>query len=206
MSPLVVWSVAALLYMGFRLWYDGLRRPMTAGEIDAFIEEARETSTAEVNDLAALRRFLEADDGREFAMLNLVRLHPEQVAHPETGRATPAADLLRGYLSDFMPTLLRRGGVPLLQARKIGPYVDAWGTEPDPGWTLVGLMRYRSRRDMMRLVTDARFLAGHSLKIAALPNTFSFPTRPSPVGFVGPRVWVAMLLALIAALAQVALS
>ena len=54
-------------------------------------------------------------------MLNLVKLQPEPVPHPETGVPTPARDLLRGYLADFLPTLLRRGGVPLLQAPKIGP-------------------------------------------------------------------------------------
>jgi hypothetical protein len=205
MNGLIIWGVAALAYLAFRLWYDGLRRPLTAQEIDDFLKEASQTSTGSVNDLTALRRFLEEDDGREFAMINLVKLNPEPVPHPQTGEPTPARELVQGYLSDFMPTLLRRGGVPLFQGRKIGPYIDAWGSEPDPGWTLVGSMRYRSRRDLMRLATDPRFLGGHGLKIAALPSTFSFPTRPVPIAFVGPRIWVALTLALGAALTQLAL-
>ena len=68
-----------------------------------------------------------------------------------------------------------------------------------PGWTLVGYMRYRSRRDLMKLTSDPRFQNGHAYKHAAISMTSSFPTRPQPIGFVGPRVWVALVLALAAA-------
>ena len=54
--------------------------------------------------------------------------------------------------------------------------MDSWNTPPDPGWTLVGLMRYRSRRDMMKLAVYPRFLGGHVFKFAAITATFSFPS------------------------------
>ena len=205
MSPLAIWGAAALLYLGFRVWYDGLRRrPLTTAEIDAFMEQAQDGTFRRASDLAELRRFLEEDDGREFVMLNLVKLHAEPVPHPDTGRPTKARALLRAYISDFLPTLLRRGGVPLLQASKIGPYVDSWGVEPDPDWTMVGYMRYRSRRDMISLAVDPRFQGGHGYKFAAIPTTFSFPTQKTGGLLVGPRIWVALVLALGAALAQLA--
>ncbi len=206
MSPFAIWGAAALLYAGFRAWYDNWRGPLRKDEVEMYMLRLEGTSTAEVNDVDEMRRFLEEDDGREFVMLNLVRLHPKPIPHPETGAPTRARDLLRGYLSGFMPTLLRHGGVPLMQARKIGPYVDAWGSEPDPGWTIVGYMRYRSRRDMISLATDPRFMKSHPLKIAAIPNTFSFPTRPGGGLYLGPRIWLALLLALVAALVQLAAS
>lgn len=206
MSALMIWLGAAILYGAFRAWYDNWRGPLRAEEIDAYLERARDTSMDEVNDLAVIRKFLEDDDGKEFVMLNLVRLHPKPVPHPETGELTRARTLLQGYMAGFMPTLLRHGGIPLLQARKVGPYIDAWGAEPDPGWTLVGYMRYRSRRDMIQLATDPRFVGSHGFKIAAISNTFSFPTQYRPGGFIGPRVWVAGALALIAALAHLAIA
>jgi len=43
-----------------------------------------------------------------------------------------------------------------------------------------------------------------SFKIAAMPNTFSFPTQPMLSLYAGPRVWVALVLALIAALVHLA--
>jgi len=200
----LVWGVAALVYLGFRAWYDNWRGPLRPDEIEACLRRLEGTSTAEVNELPALRRFLEEDDGREFVMLNLVRLTREPVTDPESGEPVRATKLLRRYMSGFLPTLLLHGGVPLLQARKVGPYVDAWGTEADPGWTLVGCMRYRSRRDMVSLVTDPRFLDSHAFKIAALTHTFSFPTQVGGGAFLGPRVWVALTLALAAALTQLA--
>ena len=200
MSPEWIWLAAAVVYAAFRAWYDNWRGPIRPDEIEAYLARVEGTSTGEVNDVAVLRRFLEKDDGREFVMLNLVRLAPEPVSHPTTGEPTSAGSLIRAYMGGFLPTLLRHGGVPLLQARKIGPYVDAWGVEPDPGWTIVGCMRYRSRRDMIELVTESRFLATHGFKIAALPNTLSFPTRYELSGFLGPRIWIALVLALMAAL------
>jgi hypothetical protein len=206
MSGFVIWGGALLVYLGFRAWYDGLRRrPLTAAEIDAFMEQAAVGRLGETSSLDEIRDFLEADDGEEFVMLNLVKLHPEPVPHPDTGVATPARAIVQEYMSSFLPTLLENGGVPLLQARKVGPYVDSWDVEPDPDWTLVGYMRYRSRRDLMKLVADPRFQGGHGYKFAAIAKTLSFPTRPTPIGFMGPRVWVALVLALGAALLQLIL-
>ena len=137
--------------------------------------------------------------------MNLIKRYPEPVADPDTGEPKPAGQIVQGYMADFLPTLLRTGGVPLMQARKTGPYIDSWGIPEDPGWTLVGYMRYRSRRDLMKLTSDPRFQKGHAYKHAAISMTSSFPTRPQPIGFVGPRVWVALVLALAAALLQLAI-
>lgn len=206
MSAIWIWGGAAALYAAFRLWYDGWRRPLRPDEVESFLAALAGTPGAALNDLAVLRRFLSEDDGREFVMLNLVRLAPGDVAHPVSGAPTPAKRLMREYVAGFLPTLLKRGGVPALQARKIGGYVDAWNTAPDPGWTIVGLMRYRSRRDMAKLATDPRFVAAHPFKAAAIPVTFSFPTALGPGLLMGPRVWVGLALALAAALLQLALS
>jgi hypothetical protein len=205
MGALSIWLVALLTYAGFRLWYDGWRGKLRKDEIDRYIEALRATPGAEVNDLGTLRRFFEADDGREFYMLNLVKIAPGEVPHPKTGAPTRAGALMREYIRGLMPVLLRRGGHPALQAAKVGGYIDAWNVPPDPGWSFVGLMRYRSRRDMAEMATDPRFTDAHPFKLAAIPVTASFPTRPSFVLVLGPRIWVALVLALLAALLQLAL-
>jgi hypothetical protein len=205
-SALWIWLGAAGLYAVFRLWYDSWRGPLRPEEVEPLLAALRETPGAALNDLDTLRRFLESDDGREFIMLNLVRVAPGEVPHPTTGVPTPAARLLREYIAGFLPALLRRGGHPALQARKVGGYVDAWNVAPDPGWSFVGMMRYRSRRDMMKLAVDPRFTAAHPMKAAALPVTFSFPTALGPGLLLGPRVWLALVLALGAALLQIAVT
>lgn len=206
MSALWIWLVAALLYAAFRAWYDNWRGPLRPEEVERFVAGFAGTPGAGLNDLDTLRRFLEADDGREFFMLNLVRLSPTSVPHPKTGVPAPAAALLREYIRGFLPVLVRHAGHPALQAAKIGGYVDAWNVPADPGWSFVGVMRYRSRRDMAELVLDPRFTAAHPFKLAAIPVTASFPTAPRVALLLGPRIWLGLALALVAALLQLVLT
>lgn len=200
-----IWIAVLLLYLLFRGWYDNWRGALTPREIEAFMEKARASGADELNDLGIIRKFLEEDDGREFVMLNLVRVAPGLVPDPVTGTPTEGGKLLSRYTNPFMRKLFLRGGHPALAARKIGGYVDAWHVPPDPGWTIMGYMRYRSRRDLMKLASDPQFRALHQFKVAGTAETFSFPTRPIIRLFVGPRVWVALVLALAAALAHIAI-
>jgi hypothetical protein len=204
MSGLWIWLGAAVGYLAFRAWYDNWRGPLRAEEVEAAVERMKALGFTDTNELETIRTFLENDDGREFIMLNLVRLNPAPAPHPESGELTSAGKLLRAYLRTFLPQLLRRAGHPLLQARKVGGYVDTWNVEPDPGWSFIGYMRYRSRRDMIELVATPSFVAAHPFKAAALPNTFSFPTQPVISLYAGPRLWVALVLALVAALVHLA--
>ena len=137
-------------------------------------------------------------------MLNLVKAEMGEVDDPKTGKRIRGIELLKRYSERFMPVLLGRGGHPGMVGRKVGGYVDAWNTAPDPGWTIFGLMRYRSRRDMMRLAADPTFIAAHPEKILGTPVTFSFPTKRMVSLYLGPRVTVLLILALIAALVHLA--
>lgn len=205
MSALWIWGAAALLYALFSVWYVGLRGPLSRDEIDAYLEALRSrVAEPDPQRLAAVRAFLESDDGREFHMLNLIRLHEDPVKDPETGGLRPAPDVLGVYTRHFMPRLFLRAGHPAFLGRAAGGYVESWGVEPDPGWSMGALVRYRSRRDMMELATDPRFDPAHAFKIAAMSHTLAFPVAPGAV-ILGPRVWVALLLSLLAALCHLAL-
>ena len=202
------WPFAAALaaYLLFRLWYDGWRGPLTAAEIEAGMAAIAARGGSGGTDRAQFRAFLEADDGREFVMLNLVKVTPGLVAHPETGEPVPGRAMLDHYSRHFIRRLVLRGGHPAIVARKVGPYVDAWGdVQPDPGWSIVGFMRYRSRRDLLALAADPSFGSVHAYKALGTRETFSFPTQPVLKLFAGPRLWVGLLLALLAALASLAL-
>ena len=207
-----IWGVAVLLYALFIAWWVNWRGPLTAREIDACL--ARIEAGGGDTGGADLRAFLEKDDGRQFVMLNLVRLPSEPVADPFTGERMPAPALLRRYTSRFQRVLLANGGLAYWFARKAGPYLDSWDTRPgpdpaliaDPGWSAVGMMRYRSRRDMLKLASDPAFIAAHPYKIAAMPLTISFPTQPLMTLAVQPPVTVALVLALAAALVHLGIS
>jgi hypothetical protein len=196
----MLWAAAAAVYLGFRLWYDNWRGPIRPGEIDRLMARAEALWPAGLNDLGQIRRFLETDDGREFIMVNLIRVRPGEVAEPVTGQVRSGLSLLKAYFAVFAPTLIVNGGLPLLSYRKISGYVDALNVPPDPGWSVAGLMRYRSRRDMMVLATNARFLEAHGLKMAALTHAMAFPARPISSLVAGPRLALGLILALAAAL------
>jgi hypothetical protein len=205
MLNLHVWTIALAVYVAFRLWYNNWRGPLKPAEIDAFMDKAAQSKSAGHNDPAVLRKFLEEDDGREFFMVNLVKIEPGMVAHPVTGESVPGRAMMEVYTKAFMKRLFARGGHPALAARKIGGYVDAWRVSPDPGWSIMGFMRYRSRRDLMILATDPYFGDIHAFKILGTAETFSFPSRPIIMTLAGPRVWVGLVLALAASLVQIGL-
>lgn len=204
MSGWIIWTIAFAAYVIFRLWYDNWSGPLRPAEIDTFLEQMAGRFEGTGNSQDVMRAFLEADDGREFVMLNLVKAQMERVEDPQTGQMVQGFDLLKRYSKRFMPVLFRNGGHPGIVGRKIGGYVDAWNTEPDPGWTIFGLMRYRSRRDMMKLVMDSAFMEGHRDKLLGTIATFSFPTQRVVSFYVSPRVTAALMIALIAAVTHLA--
>lgn len=199
-DPWIIWAIAALLYAAFHLFYVGLGRPLTLAEIDRFFAEIGPRLAETGNDPAVLRAFLESDDGREFVMCNLVKVRDGLVTDPASGEVRSGAEWLRAYSDPFVRALLRRGGHPLYVGRKVAGYIDAWNSAPDPGWTLVGTMRYRSRRDLVAMVLDPAFRASHPAKLLGLDATYSFPTQRMVAGYASPRVWMALLVALAAAL------
>lgn len=198
-----IWGAALLLYAAFSLWYVNWRGPLTPPEIEALLARLEAQSAIEPERLASVRRFLEADDGREFFMVNLIRLHPAPVATPGTGELAPARQVLQGYTGPFMRALFLRAGHPAFAGPAAGRYLEQWGVEPDPGWSFAGIIRYRSRRDMAELASAPEFEPAHVFKRASMERTFAFPVTPALL-FFGPRVWVGLALGLVAALAHLA--
>jgi hypothetical protein len=97
-------------------------------------------------------------------------------------------------------SLFLHGGHPVITSRKVAGYIDSWNVPPDPGWTMAGMMRYRSRRDMIELTLDPRFMNAYPFKAAAVQQTYSFPTQVLSTMVLRPRSSVALGLTLFAAL------
>jgi hypothetical protein len=202
-----VWGVALFGYAAFLAWYVNWRGPLSKAEIETLVTQMRASNVGhgDQDEIPVIRRFLEEDDGREFFMLNVIRLSENDVADPDTGELRPVRQVMAGYTRMFMPALFARGGHPALAARRIGGMVDTWGLKEVPEWSMMGYIRYRSRRDLAHLVCNPRFGGAHAFKFAAMPQTFNFPTRPMIMTLAGPRIWVGLSFALVAAMAQIAL-
>jgi hypothetical protein len=206
MSGIWIWGAAVLLYGAFSLWYNNWRGPLTHDEVEHYMERLLAAPEADPDSAraAAARAFLASDDGKEFFMINLIRLHPEPVKLPDSSEREPAAKVLGRYTGYFMRQLAKRAGHPAFAAPAVGGNIEEWGVEADPGWTFSGVIRYRSRRDMIELATDPRFVPAHAFKVAAIASTFAFPAAPAMIP-LGPRLVVGLSLALLAALTHLSI-
>ncbi|MDG1773566.1 MAG: hypothetical protein P8H32_09060 [Oceanicoccus sp.] len=206
------WVLLAALYIAFVLWYYNWSGPIKAHEIEDLINTVRETQGSLHTSIDVLVEFMKNDDGKEFVMQNLIRVKKGEIDNPVTGEKTHAAALLQKYSGPFMKALFFRGGHPVSISRKVGGYIDSWGKYPDndyadEGWHIASMMRYRSRRDLIELVTDPKFDNIHIYKTTAIEKTISFPVQIQMSFFMRPGAYAPLGLLFVGMLIQlVALS
>lgn len=188
-----VWGAAALIYALFWVWYVGLRGKLSATEVEQY-RQSFEALGLVPEKLENLHNFLANDDGREWFMVNLLELKSPKAE---------SAKLLQSYTKVFLGNLLKRAGHPFFVANAKAKNVENLQCEHADNWTSTGIIRYRSRRDLAEILLDTFGSEHHANKLAALEKTLAFPAT-TVVLMGSPRVIVAMGLALIAALTQIA--
>ena len=195
MAPTLIWLIALLTYALFYCWYIGFRSRVTPAEVEetmaildaGLVDETRKSH---------LRHFLANDDGKDFVMVNLLEL-----AKPRK----ESSKNLNAYQKIFLGQLLRKAGHPILIARAASGNVENVACQEFDNWTAAGMVRYRSRRDLMEILPATIGSEHHELKLSALDKTFAFPASPwFVVG--GPKLLVPLLIALIAAVTQLSVS
>lgn len=204
-GPRTLVAVLALLYAAFVLWYGGRGAPLTQAETDALFATIAERASREPNPDGHLREHLRAlvaqDDGNEFYMVNLIRYRAQAQYPPGYDLPGNALDADLRYGRAIMPFLLRHGGVPVFLGEVQGRFLHQAG---DAEWHRVAVVRYRSRRDLLRMVAA---LAGRDVamhKWASIERTHVFPVKPL-LSFVAVRGFVAVLLVALGLLLHVAL-
>ena len=195
MSPTLLWLIALLTYALFYCWYVGFRSRVTPAEVEetmaildaGLVDETRKSH---------LRHFLANDDGKDFVMVNLLEL-----AKPRK----ESSKNLNAYQKIFLGQLLRAAGHPILIARAASGNIENVACQEFDNWTAAGMVRYRSRRDLMEILPATIGSEHHELKLSALDKTYAFPASPwFVVG--GPKLLVPLLIALIAAVTQLSVS
>ena len=173
---IIIWLTAAILYAFFYLWYRGLGRPLSAEEINKY--DTLLAKVVEPEMLAEWRKFLQKDDGREFFMMNLVQLRDEPLPVEGVPEGTTTQQMLRLYMSGFfLRELVKRACWQVFQGIPRAGALEKWQVEPAARWSAFMLMRYRSRRDFLAIVTHPKFQAQHPFKVAAIEATYAMPTR-----------------------------
>jgi hypothetical protein len=195
MNALTIWGTALLIYALFWWWYVGFRRKITPQEVEKTMGLFTNDSAWTEQQRENMRNFLANDDGKDFVMVNLLLLNrPEKESRKK----------LQKYQKIFLGALLRKAGHPVMIAMAASGNVENVACDQDEGWGAAGMIRYRSRRDLMEMLPATIGSEHHGLKLAALERTFAFPASPWFL-FGGPKLLVPLSVALLAALIQLSI-
>ena len=121
---------------------------------------------------------MEEDDGKHFYMMNLLDLTDNPPELSATGPDASAAELMAHYMEFMFPELFSRACHPVFIGRVLADALDLSGIENAESWDQAALFRYRSRRDMIAIATNPKFLERHDYKIASLEKTIANPVKP----------------------------
>ncbi|MDC3402209.1 hypothetical protein OA101_04020, partial [Alphaproteobacteria bacterium] len=173
-------------------WYTDLGGPLSQSEIDDFVAELT-ANGADTANIELIKEFARGDTGRQILMVNNLDMN-ENPPSVEGAAAGETADQLIGrYMEHMYPALLKRASHPILVGTVIAPAVDIIGVEGGEQWDRAVLMRYKSRRTLLEIVTNPKFAGKHDFKTAALTKTIAYPIE-TDIYFSDPRLILGLLL------------
>ena len=199
------WLILGAVYIGFFFWYTDMGGKLSQEEIQIFIKKHEQNI---INDgvspdseefqlrIDFLKRFMEEDNGKQFIMVNNIEMNknPGDVVGANPGES--ADQLMSRYMEYMWPNLLKRASHPIFMSNAVYQSMDLVGIEGAETWDQAALMRYKSRRTMMEIVTNPNMKNRHGFKIAALQKTIAYPVEP--FGFYSDmRVIFGMLIAIV---------
>ena len=79
------------------------------------------------------------------------------------------------YVEHIFPALFARASHPVIAGDAIFTAMDIVGIEGAESWDSAGLVRYRSKRDLLEIASNPAFGEKHDYKVAALEKTIAFP-------------------------------
>ena len=176
-----IWVSLLVVYAGFFLWYTDIGGKLDKEEIEFFLEKLEENISANSvgfnTQRESIKRFMEEDTGRQFLMVNNIDMDddPENVEGAEPGES--AESLMNRYMEHMYSQLLKRACHPIFAGSVIHPSMDLVGIEGAEIWDQAALMRYKSRRAFMEVVTHPNTLSKHDFKVAALEKTIAYPVE-----------------------------
>ncbi len=179
-------GVCIALYLLFLAWYDGWgMSPLTAAEVEQYLANVSPDSEG-VEFLDRMRKLAADDDGEEIFMLNLNRY---EYAEDEPKDGVPAA--YEAYGGAVIGAILKNGGHPIYSGEFPGDLLT--GDSADTYWDEIILVRYRSRRDFISMVTSDAYQEIAKDRAAGIAYAEVTPTTAT-INLVTPRLLVLILL------------
>lgn len=199
-----LWSGLIGLCAVFFLWHQPLKGPLTEDELAQYFERrAGPGGGEEFSDIEEMLSFFLEDDGRPFVMFNL--LDYSEMANYSEGQFE---DITTGdaasveYAKGVLPLLLKRGSYPVMIATRQNTILNSV-TETELDFDAIALVRYRSRRDLLDMITSEAFANAEIHKWASLDATLVAPSKRGPS--VNFAIWVPFTLLIVGTLGSFAL-
>ena len=181
-------------YAAFWFWYTPSGGPLTNEEISFYLDQIDSDEGR-----AQIETFAREDTGRSFYMLNALDL--DESPGPIEGAPSGAGgqQLMDLYMEHMLPALLARASHPAFFGAAVGKRIEVVGVENAETWDTGALVRYRSRRDLLDIVTNPDFRGRHHFKVAALEKTIAYPIE-TPFNPGDPRLLLGLVAALLISL------
>ena len=199
------WLILGSVYIVFFFWYTDIEGALSQEEIKGFLNKHEQniidnrlsTNLEELQlRMDFLRRFMEEDSGRQFIMVNNIEMDPDPGDVPGANSGESADELLSRYMEHMWPNLLKRASHPIFGGNAIWQSMDLVGIEGAETWDQLALMRYKSRRAFMEIVTHPNMMDRHDFKVAAMQKTIAYPVEPFAY-FSDLRIILGMLMVII---------
>lgn len=165
------------LFAAFYLWQNPgfVTGKLTAQEIDQALEAAgKQVPFAPGRKeplLKAVRAWAEADDGKPFYMLNLMRYYKEVQKIPGAPSFAGTPEQANSYYESLATSLLvpNGGSAPVMAQTQGRNVMSSNNDAPElDNWSRVLLVRYPNRRAFLQLIADPRYAPMEPYKAMAL--------------------------------------
>mgnify|MGYP001246800361 FL=1 len=199
------WLILGSVYIVFFFWYTDIEGALSQEEIQGFLNKHEQNIidnrlSPNLEELQLrmdfLRRFMEEDSGRQFIMVNNIEMDPDPGDVPGANSGESADELLSRYMEHMWPNLLKRASHPIFGGNAIWQSMDLVGIKGAETWDQMALMRYKSRRAFMEIVTHPNMMDRHDFKVAAMQKTIAYPVEPFAY-FSDLRIILGMLMVII---------
>ena len=139
---------------------------------------------------------MEEDNGKQFIMVNNIEMNKDPGDVSGINPSESSDQLLSRYMEHLWPNLLKRASHPVFGGSTIFQSMDLVGIEGAETWDQVALMRYKSRRAFLEIVTHPDMIDRHEFKVAAMKKTIAYPAEP--IAFYSDlRIFLGMLILII---------
>ena len=206
------WFILIFIYCTFFVWYTDLGGKLDSDEIATYLvkmQDNREavgfSSPAEKERAkeqgVIIEEFMREDSGRQFFVVNNIDMseNPQDVEGAQPGE--DADQMMSRYMEHMYAELFKRASHPVFLGNAVSPAIDIVGIENAKSWDSAALMRYKSRRAFMEIVSNPKILGKHEFKIAALNKTIAYPVE-TVIYLSDPRLLLGFILIIIGLIIQ----